>query len=50
MGALASVAARWLVRHPRLSPSLHAIERHLVPWLLVGIGLYILSDTPTDTV
>jgi len=42
--------ARWIVRHPRLAPSLRAIDRYAVPALLVGIGIYILTDTPTDTV
>jgi cadmium resistance protein CadD (predicted permease) len=50
MGALWSLAARSVVRHPRLAPSLRAIDRYAVPLLLVGIGVYILTDTPTDTV
>lgn len=50
MGALFSLAARSVVRHPRLAPSLRAIDRYAVPLLLLGIGVYILSDTPTDTV
>jgi cadmium resistance protein CadD (predicted permease) len=50
MGALWSLAARSVVRHPRLAPSLRAIDRYAVPLMLIGIGIYILTDTPTDTV
>ena len=50
MGALWSLAARAVVRHPRLAPRLRAIDRYVVPVLLVGIGVYILTDTATDTV
>ena len=44
------VAARWVVDHPMLAPHLARIERYAVPALLIAVGLYILSDTGTDTV
>lgn len=42
--------ARWLVDRPALAPPLRTIDRYAVPPLLISIGLYILLDTPTDTV
>jgi cadmium resistance protein CadD (predicted permease) len=44
------LAARWIVEHPGLAPLLRRVDRYLVPALLIAIGLYILFDTPTDTV
>lgn len=41
--------ARWVVDHPALSPHLHRIDRYAVPPLLIAVGLYILTDTVTDT-
>lgn len=47
--AWASVA-RWVAEHPALAPRLHAVDRYGVPLVLIAIGVYILSDTSTDTV
>ena len=44
------LAARWIVEHPNLAPRLRKIDRYAVPALLITIGLYVLADTPTDTV
>jgi cadmium resistance protein CadD (predicted permease) len=49
MSALWIRAARWVAEHPALAPWLHQIDRYGVPLLLVALGLYILSDTATDT-
>jgi len=38
-----------VARHPGLRAWLARAERWLVPVLLIGVGLYILSDTATDT-
>jgi cadmium resistance protein CadD (predicted permease) len=48
MAALWVVLARYVVRHPRLAPRLRGVDRVAVPLLLVAVGLYILTDTPTD--
>ena len=37
-------------RNPWMRSGIARLERWLVPLLLIGIGLYILSDTATDTV
>lgn len=50
MSGLWVAAARWLVEHPALAPHLRRLDRYLVPILLLAIGIYILSDTATDTV
>lgn len=42
--------ARWLVVHPLLAPRLRLLDRYAVPPLLFAVGLYILMNTPTDTV
>jgi len=41
--------ARWLAGHPWVRARLGRVERWLVPILLICVGLYILVDTPTDT-
>lgn len=43
------VAARQVAAHPALAPLLRRLDRTLVPVLLIALGLYILTDTPTDT-
>ena len=50
MACLWVAAARWVVEHPSLAPHLHRLDRILVPILLIAVGLYILTDTATDTV
>lgn len=35
--------------HPRMRGWIARAERWLVPLLLIGVGLYVLSDTTTDT-
>ena len=50
MSALWAAAASFVVQHPALAPRLRMMDRYAVPILLVAIGLYILSDTATDTI
>jgi cadmium resistance protein CadD (predicted permease) len=50
MTTIWAITASWLVEHPTLAPRLRAVDRYLVPAMLVAIGLYILTDTATDTV
>ncbi len=50
MTTLWALLARWVVGHPALAPILWRLDRYGVPFLLVAIGLYILLDTPTDTI
>jgi cadmium resistance protein CadD (predicted permease) len=42
--------ARWLSGHPRLREPLQGFARFGLPILLIGVGLYILTDSPTDVV
>ena len=41
--------ARWIAGHPWVRARLGEVERWLVPILLIAVGLYILIDSPTDT-
>lgn len=41
--------AQWVAGHPWISGRLGQAERWLVPLLLIAMGVYILTDTPTDT-
>jgi cadmium resistance protein CadD (predicted permease) len=40
--------AEWLVSHPSLAGAVRIIARYALPFLLIAIGLYILSDSGTD--
>lgn len=42
--------AGWLTAHPRLQEPLKGFARFGLPILLIGVGLYILTDSPTDVV
>jgi cadmium resistance protein CadD (predicted permease) len=42
--------ARWLSGHPRFREPLRGFARFGLPILLIGVGLYILTDSPTDVV
>jgi cadmium resistance protein CadD (predicted permease) len=44
MGSLAN----YLVRHPPMRFSIEKIGKRLLPFLLIGIGLLILTDKPAD--
>ena len=33
-----------------VAPFLRSLDRYAVPVILIAVGLYILTDTPTDTV
>ena len=50
MAAVWVALAHYVVRHPALSPWLERVDRIAVPLVLIAIGLYILTDTPTDVV
>jgi len=41
--------AALIIRQPWVAAKLAQFERWLVPILLILIGLYIMLDTPTDT-
>lgn len=41
--------AQWIATHPLIRPRLALVQRWLVPILLIVLGIYILSDTATDT-
>jgi cadmium resistance protein CadD (predicted permease) len=41
--------ARWISSHERLGPLIRRMAPRLVPFVLIGVGLYVLSDTGTDT-
>jgi cadmium resistance protein CadD (predicted permease) len=42
--------ARWLTEHDRFRDPLRGFARFGLPILLVGVGLYILMNSPTDVV
>ena len=42
MTALWCLLARWLARHPRAGATVRQFGPKAVPWVLVGIGLWIL--------
>jgi cadmium resistance protein CadD (predicted permease) len=42
--------AHWLTEHERFRDPLHGFARFGLPILLVGVGLYILMNSPTDVV
>lgn len=42
--------AVWLRSHPLLERPLSRIARYVLPFLLIGIGLYILANSGTDVV
>ncbi len=47
-GLWAALAAL-LARHRHIGPHIARMGERLVPLVLIGVGLYILTDTPTDT-
>lgn len=47
---LACGLARWIVSHPRVGPAIRAVAPRLVPFVLIAVGLYVLTNSPTDTV
>lgn len=40
--------ARVLVSHPTLGSRVGWLGARLMPWLMIGVGIYVLADTPTD--
>jgi len=40
--------AQWAVSYPKIRKLLARIAPKILPFLLIGVGLYILIDTPTD--
>lgn len=40
--------ARWLLRYPLISQQLNRWGNKVLPLLLIGIGIFILMDTPGD--
>ena len=41
--------ARWIASHERFGPPIRRVGPLLVPFVLIAVGLYVLSDTRTDT-
>ncbi len=41
-------AARWVASHERAGAALRRLAPRVLPYLMIGIGIYILSDTATD--
>jgi len=42
--------AAFVAGHPRYRLRMERVSRYVLPFALVGLGLYILSNTPTDVV
>jgi cadmium resistance protein CadD (predicted permease) len=49
LSLLACLAARSIASHPRIGPTLRTLAPRLVPFVLILVGLYILTNTRTDT-
>lgn len=47
-GALLILTGQWAVSHPQIRKILAKIAPKILPFLLIGVGLYILTNTPTD--
>ncbi len=47
-GILLILTGQWAVSHPRVRQILAKIAPKILPFLLIGVGLYILTNTPTD--
>ena len=45
LNALACASAFWLVRHPTMGAPLRRNGARMLPWLLIGLGIYILART-----
>jgi cadmium resistance protein CadD (predicted permease) len=41
--------ARWIASHEHFGPPIRRVGPVLVPFVLIAVGLYVLSDTRTDT-
>lgn len=46
---LAVALAHWIATHARAGPLLRRIGPRVVPFVLIAVGLFVLSDTWTDT-
>ena len=42
--------AWWIARHRHMGPAIRRLGPRLVPFVLIAVGLYVLSNTRTDTV
>jgi cadmium resistance protein CadD (predicted permease) len=41
--------AAWLLKHPTLGRALRRVGPRLLPFLMIGVGVYVLINTGTDT-
>ena len=49
LSVIACLLARWITTHRRVGPAIQRIAPRIVPFVLILVGLYVLSDTATDT-
>ncbi len=47
-GALLILTGQWAVSHPKTRQILAKVAPKILPFLLIGVGIYILTNTPTD--
>lgn len=45
---IAAGTARLLVSRPAVGTRVTWLGDRLMPWLMIGVGIYVLADTPTD--
>ena len=45
---ITATAAQLLVSRPALSTRVEWLGKRLMPWLMIGVGVYVLADTPGD--
>lgn len=50
MVALWAAVAYWLADHKKVSKFVDRHGKKIVPWAMIGVGLYIFMNTATDTV
>ena len=46
--AVLAGVAQLMVSRPGLSSRVGWLGARLMPWLMIGVGIYVLADTPTD--
>lgn len=49
-GLLGCAVAHWITTHERLGAPLRRLGPLLLPFVLIAVGVYVLLDTPSDTV
>jgi cadmium resistance protein CadD (predicted permease) len=46
---LVSLAA-WSIQNPRVGPFVERYANRMAPFIMIGVGLYVLANTQTDVI